>query len=130
MLARRKAAIARYLAARASATTATTTKKAGVRSKAFQRGVAAKLRAERRSASRATRKKVVRRRSSAPAATTPKKKVAKKHVASLSLPELALIAIAPFAFMALYLLGLDRWRRRLPVRRRASLVITPVRGRQ
>jgi hypothetical protein len=140
-LAQKRAALKRYLAAhpgvklagKAHATTpkfpARRSVKSGTRrSAAFQRAVAARLAKKSGGVGRRARRATSLH---APPVAKPKSKPKSKHKSksgssSLSLPELALFAIAPFLFMGVYLLGLDRRRRRVPKRRRASLVITPV----
>jgi ABC-type Na+ efflux pump permease subunit len=57
------------------------------------------------------------------------KKTKKKKSSSLSLPMLAFLAILPFVLIGIYLLASDYWRRRVPRKRNASLVITRVRDR-
>ena len=101
--------------------------KVGPRVRARQRALAArqrkakKLAAQRRAALRA---KALR-------AKALRTKAGKHKPVPLSLPQLALIAIAPFVLMGIYLLGADHMRRRVPRkrRRRASLVITRVSDR-
>jgi hypothetical protein len=136
-LAQKRAALKRYLAAhpgvklaaKAHATKPKFPARRSVRSgtgrsAAFKRAVAARLAKKSGGVGRRARRATSRH---APPVAKPKSKhKSKSGSSSLSLPELALFAIAPFLFMGVYLLGLDRRRRRVPKRRRASLVITPV----
>ena len=75
-----------------------------------------------------TKKPVFRVRARPLALGVPKLTKSKKKTSPLPLAELLLIALAPFAFMGVYLLGTDYLRRREPRRRRVSLVITPTRN--
>lgn len=102
--------------------------KVGPRVLARRRAFAARQRKARKLA--AQRRALLRAK--APRAKGLRGKAAAKHKqVPLSLPELALFAIAPFVLMSIYLLGADHMRRRVPRkrRRRASLVITRVSDR-
>jgi ABC-type Fe3+ transport system permease subunit len=76
---------------------------------------------------RAAKKSAVKGRPARPTAlqapVTPRKSV------PLSLPLIVILAVAPFVLMAIYLLGADYLRRRVPRKRHRSLVITRVRDR-
>jgi hypothetical protein len=105
-------------------TTKTTRKRVNAATLRYRRAIAAKLRAgkgagtAKRAGLRSTRLR--------------SKPITKRSAAPLSLPELALYAIAPFLLMGLYLFGTDYLRRRAQGqrrrgslrKRRASLVIT------
>jgi hypothetical protein len=74
-------------------------------------------------------KRAARKRRAAQAALARRRAANNKKDSSLSLPTLALLAVAPFLLIGLYLLGADYLRRRVPRKRRggtggASLVIT------
>jgi len=108
----------------AKKTTKTTRKRVNAATLRYRRAIAAKLRAgkgagtAKRAGLRSTRLR--------------SKPITKRSAAPLSLPELALYAIAPFLLMGLYLFGTDYLRRRAQGqrrrgslrKRRASLVIT------
>ena len=137
--AQKKAALESYLrthpqaAARAIAakrTTGTTAKtgttktgKSAARTAAIRRAIKAKGLNGKKTATTKNKKK------KKTTGTGKAKTANKKKASSLSLPTLALFAIAPFVLMGAFLLGSDYMRRRPPKKRRASLVITRVGGR-
>jgi len=89
----------------------------------LRRALAAKRQAAKRAA--------LNRRTAAAAlaARRAARRTKKKKSSSLSLPLLAFLAILPFVLMGIYLLAADYWRRRVPRKRSASLVITRVSDR-
>jgi hypothetical protein len=125
----RKAKILAAMRAKAKAqTTPTTTKR--------RRTVATppKKKQQTTAAKRLAAKKAAQKRRAAQAALARRRAATNKKKSSLSIPMLALLAVAPFVLIGLYLLGADYLRRRVPRRRSggtggASLAITRVRDR-